>query len=364
MSNIYREIGVDYDVLDAGKRMAIATALTTSSFALPRGAEAVDSSRGEPAFVMKFGDTHFAMVLECLGTKSTLAKEVENGIGVNHFDWIGFDSVAAIVNDLCSTGALPLAVNAYFATGSPGFYSAPERFASLVQGWRAACEESGAIWGGGESPMLNGIIADNEIELAGCAVGFVPQGFDPLTGDRIAAGDQIVLVASSGLHTNGSSLARAAAAAAGGYDVTLSDGSRIGDALLTPSVLYVKLLEALYATGTKLSYASIVTGHGLRKVMRANRSFTYRITQLLPVPLSLQFIADVLELDLRQAYETLNMGVGIALFCRADDSDEIIRIATDLGYMAIVGGVVEPGPRRVVIEPIDVTFSDEDLRLR
>src|SRR4051812_6329371 len=114
----YQSVGVDYDVLDAGKRGALAAALATSALASGRGAQAVDASRGEPAFLMEVGGKHLAMVLECLGTKSLLARQYQELTGVDRFDWVGFDAVAAIVNDLVCVGALPLMVNAYFATGS------------------------------------------------------------------------------------------------------------------------------------------------------------------------------------------------------------------------------------------------------
>lgn len=173
-STTYRSVGVDYDLLDAGKRQAILAALGTSALAAARGGEALDSSRGEPAFVMSLGGQRLALVIECLGTKSILAREYEAATGVNRFDWIGYDTVAAIVNDLCAVGALPLMMSAYFATGSPDWYAAPGRFDALVSGWRRGCEDSGAVWGGGESPMLNGVVEPDEIELGGCAVGIIP----------------------------------------------------------------------------------------------------------------------------------------------------------------------------------------------
>jgi phosphoribosylformylglycinamidine cyclo-ligase len=363
VTGTYRASGVDYDILDAGKRDAISAALATSSFALARGASAVDATRGEPAFVLQVGDTQLALVLECLGTKSSLARQYQEESGVDRFDWVGLDSVAAIVNDLASTGALPWVINAYFATGTPSWYEGPGRFASLVRGWKDACEESGAVWGGGESPMLNGIIADGEIDLAGCAVGYVPAGRTPLTGDRLVSGDEIVLVASTGLHTNGASLARKAAAIAG-LTTTLADGTTVGDALLTPSAFYVKLVERLYADGVPLSYASHITGHGLRKLMRADRELTYRIHTLPVVPASLQFIIDTLSIGLADAYGTFNMGAGFAFFVPAGEGERVVRAAEAVGQQAAVAGVVEAGPRQVILEPVSVTFGSDELQLR
>ena len=127
---------------------------------------------------------------------------------------IGIDAVAAIVNDLACVGALPLTVNAYFATGSASWYAGP-RHRSLVEGWRQACEAVGAAWVGGESPTLSGLIDPDQIDIAGSALGRVPEGAAPWLGASLTPGDEIVIVASSGLHANGASLARAVASESG-----------------------------------------------------------------------------------------------------------------------------------------------------
>src|SRR5438309_1988742 len=204
----YSDAGVDYDALDAAKRLAIAKALSTSGLLTARGGHALDSSRGEPAFVFELAGRAFAFVLEGLGTKSIIARRVLEEQGVNRFADVAYDTVAAIVNDLCCVGALPLVLNAYFATGGSDWYAQGERAAALLEGWRRACADAGCAWGGGESPSLAGLLAPDDIELAGAAVGVVPQGAAPILGGELAAGDEIVLVRSSGLHANGASLAR------------------------------------------------------------------------------------------------------------------------------------------------------------
>ena len=221
----YREAGVDYELLDAGKRQALARALATSSLLNERGGRALDASRGEPAFVFDFAGRSLAFVVEGLGTKAMIARAVLEQTGVNRFADVAYDTVAAIANDLCCVGALPLVLNAYFATGSSEWYARGERAAALVEGWEAACRDAGATWGGGESPSLPGLLADDEIELAGAAVGALPEGVAPILGEALAPGDEIVLVASSGLHANGASLARMIAAGLPeGYRTKLAGG--------------------------------------------------------------------------------------------------------------------------------------------
>jgi phosphoribosylformylglycinamidine cyclo-ligase len=359
----YRQAGVDYDVLDAAKRAALAQALATSPLLERRGGRALDASRGQPAFVFALGATRLAFVVEGLGTKSIIARQYEELTGESRFDAVAYDTVAAIVNDLCCVGAAPLVVNAYFATGSGDWY-AGERADRLRDGWRAACEAAGATWGGGESPTLPGLVDPAEIELAGAAVGVVPDGVEPILGQDLAAGDEIVLVASSGLHANGASLARRVAGALpGGLLTELPGGRRFGDALLDPSIVYAELVARLLGAGVRVTYLSHVTGHGLLKLMRTGAPLTYRVRALPPVPPVLAFLAEQAGMSDREAYTTLNMGAGFAVYCRAGEGEAVVREAGALGLDALVAGAVEEGPRRVVIEPVDVVLEGEEMVL-
>src|SRR3984893_15971835 len=191
-SATYRAAGVDYEALDAGKRLAMAKALSPSPLLAERGGRAVDGSRGEPAFVFELDGRAFAFVVEGLGTKSLIARQVLETLGVNRFAEVAYDTVAAILNDLCCVGALPLVVNAYFATGASDWYLQRERSVSLLEGWRRACVDAGCVWGGGESPSLPGLLDERDIELAGAAVGAVPKGRAPILGEALAPGDEIV----------------------------------------------------------------------------------------------------------------------------------------------------------------------------
>jgi phosphoribosylformylglycinamidine cyclo-ligase len=360
----YRDAGVDYDTLDAGKRLAIAKALSTSGLLAARGAHALDASRGEPAFVFELDERSFAFVVEGLGTKSIIARQVLEGQGINRFADVAYDTVAAILNDLCCVGALPLVVNAYFATGSSDWYRDAERAGALLEGWRRACADAGCTWGGGESPSLPGLVDERDIELAGAAVGAVPKGCSPILGERLGPGDEIVLVASSGLHANGASLARLLAGRLpDGYATRLDSGATLGEALLEPSVMYPPLVAALIERGLQLTYISHVTGHGLLKLMRPPKPLTYRIQRLPDVPEVLAFLVERAGLDAHAAYSTFNMGSGYALYCPPGGGQEIVDVAAELGLAAVLAGHVEQGPRQVVIEPVGVRFEDAELEL-
>jgi phosphoribosylformylglycinamidine cyclo-ligase len=360
----YRDAGVDYDALDAGKRLAIAKALSTSGLLAARGGRALDASRGEPAFVFELDGRSFAFVVEGLGTKSIVARQVLEEQGVNRFADVAYDTVAAILNDLCCVGALPLVVNAYFATGASDWYRDAERAAALLEGWRRACDDAGCAWGGGESPSLPGLVDERDIELAGAAVGAVPHGRSPILGDELAAGDEIVLVASSGLHANGASLARLVAGRlADGWATRLPGGATLGEALLEPSTMYVPLVAAALERGARLTYISHVTGHGLLKLMRPPKALTYRIERLPEVPQVLAFLVEQAGLNAHAAYSTFNMGSGYALYCPAGDGEQLVGLAAELGVPALVAGRVEQGPRQVLLEPLGVRFEDAELEL-
>lgn len=360
----YRDAGVDYESLDAGKREAVASALATSSLLVARGGRAIDASRGEPAFVFEHRGESLALVIEGLGTKSVIARQVEQELGLDFFAEVAYDTVAAIVNDLCCVGALPLVCAAYFATGASEWYVGGTRGRSLLRGWREACEVAGCAWGGGESPSLPGLLSEPDIELAGSAVGAIPQGRQPILGGELAPGDEIVLVASSGLHANGASLARLVAGRlSGGYATRLRGGSRFGEALLSPSIIYAPLVAALLDRQLPITYLSHITGHGLLKLMRPPAQLTYRIDNLPPVPEVLAFLVEQADLDAEAAYSTFNMGSGYAVYCRPGCGEQVVAIAAELGMDALVAGRVEQGSREVVLEPVGVRYGGERLDL-
>ncbi len=359
----YRRAGVDYAVLDAGKRLALNSAMATSSLIGKRGGKALDESRGEPAFVFELGDQTLAFVLEGLGTKSIIARIVAEE-GSNRFYAVAYDTVAAIINDLCCVGARPLVVSAYFSTGTPDWFGHAEWYEQLVEGWLSACVDAGCTWGGGESPSLPKLVNNEDIELAGSAIGVIPQGTDPILGQNLSAGDEIVLVGSSGLHANGASLARVVAdELEDGYRTSLPSGETLGQALLRPSCLYSDLVESLLDAGLPVTYLSHITGHGFLKLMRPAQEFTYRITELLPVPEILKFLVKQAKMDAHAAYSTFNMGCGFAIYCAEGSGAEIVDIAGRKKLDAIVAGTVEPGERRVMIEPLDIEFGGDELQL-
>jgi phosphoribosylformylglycinamidine cyclo-ligase len=199
-------------------------------------------------------------------------------------------------------------------------------------------------------------------------VGLISPAENALFGERLEVGDQILIAPASGIHANGLSLARKIAAGLPqGYQTPISSepGARTyGEALLDPTPQYAPLIEELQNAGIPLHYAAHITGHGWRKVMRANRKLTYRIQRIPAVPPVLTFLQQKAELSTEEAYGTLNMGAGFALYLPAAAVSAAHAIGTRLGLDLLHAGQVEAGPQRVIIEPLDITFEAASLQVR
>jgi phosphoribosylformylglycinamidine cyclo-ligase len=122
-------------------------------------------------------------------------------------------------------------------------------------------------------------------------------------------------------------------------------------------------VRALLATKLEVHYLSHITGHGLMKLMRPRRELTYRVNWLPDVPEVLEFLVEQAEMSPTAAYGTFNMGCGFAVYCAAGAGEEVVRIASGLGLHAGVAGAIEEGSRRVILEPVDVTFESGDMDL-
>ncbi len=361
----YQQAGVDYARIDPLKILAQQAAAATAPNLARHGLAEVAASRGESAYVVDCGEFYLASITECLGTKALVADQMRAITGRSYYDQIAQDTLAMAINDIITVGATPVSVHAYWATGGSDWFDDEARARDLVAGWRSACDACGVAWGGGETPALAGVVAEGRIDLAASCVGIVRPKSRLTLGEKLAAGDAIVLLASSGIHANGVSLARKLAERIGsGYGAELEDGTLYGDALLAPTTLYSPVTEALAAAGIVPHYCANITGHGWRKLMRHPGSFTYRIHTLPAVPPVLRFIEKQAGIDKREAYGSLNMGAGFALYVDRADAKRVVEIAASLGVRASIAGEVEAGARRVVIEPLGLTFAADELHVR
>ena len=364
----YAQAGVDYGVIDPGKLLAQRTALATAKNLAPHGVQELEESRGESAYVLDLGDRLIATVTEALGTKNLVADAVAPLLGRSFYDAIARDTVATIVNDLITVGARPLCMTAYWGAGSSDWFENQGRLADLVRGWGAACDDAGCAWGGGETQVLKTMIEPGTVVLGGSAVGTIARREELLLGSRVAAGDRILIAPSTGIHTNGLTLARdLAARAPNGYRTLLpgdAQGRSLGEALLDPTPLYARLVAALLDGGVELHYAVHVTGHGWRKLMRASQALSYVVEALPPIPPVLAYLVEAAGMKTAEAYGTFNMGAGFACYVTAKSAERAREIAALAGTPLLDAGHVASGPRRVVLEPLGLTFEGESLAIR
>ena len=364
----YAEAGVDYSKIDPSKLLAQELAAQTAVHLGRLNLEELASSRGESAYVVKLGGMSLAFVTEALGTKNLVADAVRAYTGRTHYDAIARDTVATILNDLCSVGARPVALTAYWGAGNDAWFADQERARDLTEGWAAACNECRVSWGGGETQVLRSLIEAGRVVLGGSAIGLILSAENALLGERLEVGDQILFALASGIHANGLSLARKIAAGLPqGYQTPISaePGARTyGEALLDPTPQYAPLVENLQLANVPLHYAAHITGHGWRKIMRASRELTYRIRHIPAVPPVLTFLQQNAELSTEEAYGTLNMGAGFALYLPAFAMPAALAVGKRSGFELLHAGEVEAGPQRVVIEPLGITFDAASLQVR
>jgi phosphoribosylformylglycinamidine cyclo-ligase len=256
-------------------------------------------------------------------------------------------------------------LNAYWSSSSYEWLTDKKLAEDFIKGWRAACDASGVVWGGGETQSLSGVVAPGALEFAGSAFGVIDKAEDLVQGKNLKDGDAIVLVESSGVHANGISLIRELAdRLPEGYGTELGDGTTLGEAALAPTHLYGGLVKKLQAAGVDVHYLSNVTGHGWRKLMRAEAEFSYIINQIPPAHEIFAFIAEQTGNDKKEMYGNYNMGAGYAVYVPAGQAGKVVEAAAGQGLKAWVAGNVEKGPKKVVIKPEGITYEGDSLGVR
>ncbi|MBI5690505.1 MAG: phosphoribosylformylglycinamidine cyclo-ligase [Verrucomicrobia bacterium] len=368
MSLSYESSGVRYDQLDAFKRACQKAARTTAGALREHGYAEPASTRGESAYLIEAADHFLAHVEEGLGTKNLVADAVAAETGQTWYREVAIDTVATMVNDLITCGALPISVAMHAAVGDSAWFADRARAEALVEGFAEGCRLAGAVWGGGETPTLQGVVEKAAIVLAGSAIGRIAPKELRIVGD-VRDGDAIVFLASSGVQTNGLSLCRRLAARLPqGYRTPVGHGDSrtFGAALLAPSVIYVAFVRECQRRGIKLNYVAHVTGHGWRKLMRLEEPFVYEITAPREAPPLFRFMMEAGPIELREAYATFNMGVGFAAYVAPDRVPAVLEAARTTGYDAwLAGQVRREGTRKAVVVPsLGLVFEGDTLQVR
>ena len=278
-----------------------------------------------------------------VGTKLKLA------FAMDKHDSVGIDCVAMCVNDVICCGARPLFFLDYIACGK----NVPERIEAIVSGVAEGCVQSGAALIGGETAEMPGFYPENEYDLAGFVVGMVdkPKILDNKT---IRAGDAIIALPSSGVHSNGFSLVRKVLASAGAeLDApnAMLGGHSIGETLLAPTKIYVKPMLTLMDKVTVKAVSHITGGGFYENIPRSlPDGFTAKIQRSdLRTPPIFELIARLGGIPDRDMFNTFNMGVGMTAVVAADDADKALSILRDNGEDAYLIGETVPGDGGVEI---------------
>lgn len=340
-TNTYRSAGVD---IDTGNEFVRRISPLAASTRRP-GADVEIGGFGS-FFDLKgagFHDPILVTATDGVGTKLLIAQ------AVGRHDTIGIDLVAMCVNDLIVLGAEPLFFLDYMATGRLD----PEAGEETIKGIANACVEAGCALVGGETAEMPGLYEEDEYDLAGFAVGAVERGKE-LTGHRVEAGDIVLGLASNGLHSNGFSLVRSIVS---GLSLNYSDPApfdparNLGGALLDPTRLYTKSCLTAVQSGLVRALAHITgggLGDNLARVLPDGLGAELD-AQTWPVPPVFEWLMKAGNVPHSDAFQTFNLGIGMAVVVAADHVDEAVECFEDHGETVFrIGGVV----RRIGDGPI------------
>ena len=297
------------------------------------------------AGLVDFGDRALAICTDGVGTKMLVAKALKK------WDTVGIDCIAMNVNDCICVGAEPIAFVDYIATDNPDATITK----AIGEGLNEGAKQANVTLAGGETAVLPEVVQG--WDLAGSCVGFVSKD-RILDGSRVKAGDVIIGLASTGLHSNGYTLARKILEK---EKLTMKDkaptlgGRSIGAVLLEPTKIYVRSILALNNTLPVHGFANI-TGGGLKNIPRISPNFRYSIRQPMPIPPILTLLEEWGNVADEEMYKTFNMGMGFTVVVSKEDENEARRILRAEHPQVV--GVVEKG-KDAVHEPLGLTYPSK-----
>ena len=279
------------------------------------------------------------------GTKVKLA------IIMDKHDTIGIDAVAMCVNDIACAGGEPLFFLDYIACGK----NYPEKIADIVKGVAEGCLQSEAALIGGETAEHPGLMPEEDYDLAGFAVGVCDKK-EMITGEELKAGDVLIGMASTGVHSNGFSLVRKVfekEMTKEGLDTYYDElGKTLGEALLAPTRIYVKALKSVKKAGVKVKACSHITGGGFyENVPRMLKEGTRAVIKKdsYPVPPIFGMLAKKGDIAEEMMYNTFNMGIGMIVAVDPADADKAMAAIRETGDTPYVIGSIEDGEKGVTL---------------
>lgn len=278
-----------------------------------------------------------------VGTKVKLA------FLLDRHDTIGIDCVAMCVNDIACAGGEPLFFLDYIACGK----NYPEKIANIVKGVAEGCKQAGAALIGGETAEHPGLMPEEEYDLAGFAVGIVDEK-DIITGEHLEAGDVLIGMASSGVHSNGFSLVRKVFPMEKETLQVYYDelGTTLGEALLTPTKIYVKALKSVKEAGIQVKACSHITGGGFyENIPRMLPEGKHAVIQKdsYPIPPIFTMLQKEGQIKEQMMYNTYNMGLGMIVAVAKEDAEAAKKAILAAGETPYVVGEIKDGEKGVTL---------------
>ncbi|MDD3408628.1 MULTISPECIES: phosphoribosylformylglycinamidine cyclo-ligase [unclassified Methanobrevibacter] len=304
----YSESGVNID-LEAETVKALASKLKPTL-----ELRDIITDSGHFAALVRLGDKAIAMSTDGVGSKILVAKMM------NKYDTVGIDCIAMVVNDILCVGAEPIALVDYLAVENPD----PETASEIAEGLVKGAEESNISIIGGETASLPKIIKD--FDLAGTGIGFVDTD-KIISGKDIEIGDTLIGLKSSGIHSNGLSLARKAIfedAELKVDDKIPNTNKTVGEELLTPTKLYVKPIVNLFKKDFNIHGLAHITGGGFTNLQRLKKGIGFEINNL-PEPQEIFKLIYEQNVPLKEMYKVFNMGIGFVIIAKEEEADKIIE---------------------------------------
>lgn len=330
----YKESGVDINLEE------VTISALTSNLKKTLKLRDVITESGHFAALVRLGDKAIAMSTDGVGSKILVAELMDK------YDTVGIDCVAMVVNDLLCVGAEPLAMVDYLAVEKPD----PEVAKQIGFGLAEGAEQAEIAMIGGETASLPEIV--NNFDLAGTGIGIVDVE-NIITGEDIQEGDVLIGISSSGIHSNGLSLARKVFLQDAGLKVDDElpgfPNTTVGEELLKPTRIYVKPVVELFNSNITVHGLAHITGGGFNNLKRLRKDVGYYIDNL-PQPNPIFQSMHSLGVSLEELYQVFNMGIGMVIIVPGEVAQDAINIIEKYNQAYIIGKVVDGAPEKISLK--------------
>jgi len=330
----YSESGVDISLEEITVSKLVSKLKETLSY------RDIITDSGHFAALVKLGDKAIAMSTDGVGSKIIVAEMMEK------YDTVGIDCIAMVVNDILCVGAEPIAMVDYLAVEKPN----PEIVEQIGEGLKEGCKQARIAMIGGETASLPEIVKN--FDLAGTGIGLVDIN-NIITGENISDGDVLIGIESSGIHSNGLSLARKVFFQDNNFNIDdklpTDPNIHVGEELLKPTIIYVNPIIELLKSDVEIHGLAHITGGGFTNLKRLKKGISYDINTL-PEPKAIFQAIHSLGVPMNEMYHVFNMGIGFVVIVKAQDIEKTINTLEKYNHAYIIGKVKEDSQNKVTIK--------------